>query len=485
MKADHPEDIEDIKELIAQTENEQVEFKETTGQLERGMETLCAFLNGEGGTVLFGITDKGKIIGQEVADVTKRSIAEAINRLEPTANVHVFYIPLPDSSKKIIALHVENSRDNRPFCYKSRPYYRVESVTSAMPQAVYNQLLIIRDEAKYRWELFENPKLSLQDMDENEILKTVRLGIECGRLPENTGNNLSIILEKFGLLVNGVLNNAAAVLFANSELIEYPQCLLRLARFKGTDKMVFMDNQRVQGNLFQLLDSAMTFIFKHLSLSGTTEALEREEHLTIPYKAIREGIINSLCHRQFRTPGGSVGIAIYDDRVEIENPGTFPHGWDMERMKSEHCSEPRNPLIANVLYKRKLLENWGRGISLMTEECRKANLPEPEFKLANGFVILVFRYGTNNHTSTMQVPHKHHISTIQVQSLLNIMEYNTYSVKEMMELLELKNRSYFSKEYLKPAVETGVIEPIFPDQPKSPKQKYRLTEKGKALLEKR
>ena len=136
MKADHPEDIEDIKELIAQTENEQVEFKETTGQLERGMETLCAFLNGEGGTVLFGITDKGKIIGQEVADVTKRSIAEAINRLEPTANVHVFYIPLPDSSKKIIALHVENSRDNRPFCYKSRPYYRVESVTSAMPQAV-------------------------------------------------------------------------------------------------------------------------------------------------------------------------------------------------------------------------------------------------------------------------------------------------------------------------------------------------------------
>ena len=85
----------------------------------------------------------------------------------------------------------------------------------------------------------------------------------------------------------------------------------------------------------------------------------------------------------------------------------------------------------------------------------------------------------------MQVPHKHHISTKQVQTLLNIMEYNTYSVKEMMELLELKNRSYFSKEYLKPAVETGVIEPIFPDQPKSPKQKYRLTEKGKALLEKR
>ena len=115
MKIDN---LEDIKNLIVQTENEQLEFKETTGQLERGMETLCAFLNGEGGTVLFGVTDKGKIIGQEVADVTKRCIAEAINRLEPTATVQVSYIPVSDSNKKIIALYVDDSRLNRPFCYK-------------------------------------------------------------------------------------------------------------------------------------------------------------------------------------------------------------------------------------------------------------------------------------------------------------------------------------------------------------------------------
>lgn len=476
--------FENIKSLIVQTENEQVEFKETTGQLERGMETVCAFLNGEGGTVLFGVTDKGKIIGQEVADVTKRNIAEAIKRLEPTVSVQVSYIPLSDSNKKVVVLYVEESRLNRPFCYKGRPYYRIESVTSIMPQAVYNQLLMVRDEAKYRWELLENTKLSVQDLDDNEILKTVRLGIECGRLPENTGNDVPVILERFGLLANGVLNNAAVVLFANRELIEYPQCLLRLARFKGTDKMVFMDNQRVQGNLFKLLDAAMAFLFKHLSLSGVTESLEREERLTVPYKAIREGVINSLCHREFRTPGGSVGIAIYDDRVEIENPGTFPRDWNMEKMKSEHCSEPQNPLIANVLYKRKLLENWGRGISLMIEECQKANLPEPEFKLSHGFVVLVFRYKEDNRTSTVQVPHKYHISTTQVQALVNMVECNTYSVMEMMELLGLKNRSYFTKEYLKPALEMSMLEPIFPDRPKSPKQKYRLTEEGKALIKK-
>ena len=66
------EDLDIVKRLIAEKEGGLVEFKETTGQLERGMETLCAFLNGNGGTVLFGVNDKGKIIGQEVSDKTKR-----------------------------------------------------------------------------------------------------------------------------------------------------------------------------------------------------------------------------------------------------------------------------------------------------------------------------------------------------------------------------------------------------------------------------
>ena len=462
------DNLEDIKERIAQTENEQVEFKETTGQLERGMETLCAFLNAEGGTVLFGITDKGKIIGQEVADTTKRSIADAINRLEPTAIVQVSYISIPDNNKKVVVLHVEESRLNRPFCYKGRPYYRVESVTTTMPQSVYNELLMLRDGAKHRWEVFGNPDFTLQDIDENEVLKTVRLGIEYGRLPENTGNNIPVILEKFGLLKNGILNHAAAVLFANREMVEYPQCLLRLARFRGTDKMVFIDNQRIQGNLFTLLDAAMAFIFKHLSLSGITEELEREEHLTIPYKAIREGVVNSLCHRIYRTVGGSVGIAIYDDRVEIENP--------------EHCSEPQNPLIANVLYKRKLLENWGRGISLMTEECKKAGLPEPEYKLGGGFVVLVFRFAKSDPTSTRQVPDKHPTSTRQVESLIRLIGKNLYSVKEMMGMTQLKDRENFLNNYLNPSIDAGWVEPLYPHQPKHPKQKYRLTEKGKKYL---
>ena len=478
--------IDDIKRLTVKSEGVDIEYKETTGQLERGMETLCAFLNGNGGVILFGVSDKGKIIGQDLADSTKRSIAEAINRLEPLVSIDVAYVSIPNTEKFVIALYSGEKHVQRPFTYKGRPYQRVESVTTIMTQESYNQLLMQRDGTRFRWETFGNNKLQVSDLDMDEIAKTVRLGIECGRLPETIGGETNAILEKFGLMEHGMLNNAAAVLFANRELIDYPQCLLRLARFRGTDKSEFIDNQRIQGNIFVLLDAAMAFIFKHLSLSGTIEGLEREEQLAIPYKAIRECIINALCHRQYRSAGGSVGIAVYDDRVEIENSGSFPKDWDLEKMRSEHRSEPTNPIIASVLYKRKLLESWGRGIGLIIDECRKANIPEPKFETDNGFVIVTYKYRTSPQvpykypTSTAQVPYKYRTSTVQVNQLINLIGNNTLSVKEMMELLELRHRENFLNVYLNPAIESGVIEPIYPDQPHHPKQKYRLTNKGKS-----
>ena len=216
------ENLDIVKRLIDEKENGEGAVHETTGQLERGMETLCAFLNGNGGTVLFGVNDKGKIIGQEVSDKTKRDMAEAINRLEPVAMVRISYAPLPDSEKKVIIFRVEDSTLNRPFCYKGRPYMRVESATTTMPQTAYNDLLLQRDGNRYRWELLENRNLTLQHLDTNEVLKTVRLGIECGRLPEDTGTDVPAILGKFGLLKDGVLNNAAAVLLENMRIWNIP-----------------------------------------------------------------------------------------------------------------------------------------------------------------------------------------------------------------------------------------------------------------------
>ncbi|MGM9844038.1 MAG: ATP-binding protein [Muribaculaceae bacterium] len=474
--------FESLARLIEGKENGQVEFKETTGQLERSMETICAFLNGNGGTILFGVADNGKIIGQEVSDKTKRDIVEAISRIEPMTKVETSYVTLPDSGKKIIVLHVEKAEKGRPFTYKGRAYMRVESVTTTMPQSKYNELLIQREQVNHGWETYPNHRLKISDLDEDEIFKTVRLGVQSGRLPETTGFEVSVILEKLNLIEDGMLKNAAAVLFAKGRLVDYPQSLLRMARFKGYDKSVFIDNQRIHGNVFQLLDAAMSFIFKHLALSGTTETLEREELLEIPYKAIREAVVNSLCHRNYREEGGSVAIAIYDDRVEIENPGTFPSGWDIDRITSEHSSKPSNPLIADTLYIRQVLENWGRGIRLMIDECRNVGLPEPEFRIAQDEVKVIFKRIVTGQATGQPTGQATGQPTRQVYSLIRCLGRQELSVKEIMKKMSLKGRYNFLKLYLYPALEETLVEQTHPDRSNHPNQKYRLTSKGKGYL---
>lgn len=483
MKIDN---LEDIKHLIVQKESEQIEFKETTGQLERGMETLCAFLNGTGGVVLFGVTDKGKIIGQDLSDKTKRDIVEAIRRIEPLTVIKISYTAIPDTNRYVIALHADPQLTARPFVYKGRAYHRMESVTSIMPQEKYNRLLLQRG-GKYGWEAIINENLKIENLDSNVIRGAVRMGVESGRLPETTMiEDIPLILGKFNLSSDdGKLKNAAAVLFGKN-LSDYPQCLLRMARFKGLNKDEFMDNQRVHGNIFELLDAAMAFFFKHLSLSGKVEKLYREEELAIPYKALRESCVNSFSHRLYHKPGSSVSIAIYDDRVEVTNSGTFPEDMTLERLLGPHDSEPQNPVIANVLYKSKVLESWGRGIGLMISECRRVGLPDPEFHSDGSFVQVVFRYVRDtvgqNPTVTPQLPHSHPTVIPQVEKVLAAIGGDTYSAKEIMESMGLKDKRNFLKNYLYPGIELNLVEPLYPEQPKHPKQKYYLTKKGKTLL---
>ena len=400
--------------------------------------------------------------------------------------IEIFYTAIPDTNKYVIALCVDPQLSARPFAYKGRAYHRMESVTSAMPQEKYNLLLLQRG-GKYGWEAIINEDLRIENLNENLIRGAVRMGVESGRLPETTTiEEIPLILEKFDLSSgDGKLKNAAAVLFGKN-LSDYPQCLLRMARFKGTNKDEFIDNQRVHGNIFELLDVAMAFFFKHLLLSGKVEKLYRDEELTIPYKALRESCINSFSHRLYHKPGSSDSIAIYDDRVEITNSGTFPEDMTLERLLGPHDSEPQNPIIANVLYKSKVLESWGRGIGLMISECRRVGLPDPEFHSDGAFVQVVFRYVRDtvgqNFTVTPQLPHSCPTVSPQVKKVLVAIDGNTCSAKEIMESMGLKDKSNFLENYLYPAIGLKLVEPLYPEQPKHPKQKYNLTEKGKTLL---
>jgi len=346
-------DLSFVVSLVGQKESLSVEFKSSTGQLERGMETLCAFLNGDGGTVVFGVEDDGKIVGQHVADKTKRQIAECLRQFEPFPLVDVDYV-LVDADRYVVILSVANNRE-KPYLYRGRAFVRLESTTSTMSQRQYDDLLSLRNLPLVRWEIQLNEKLTVSDLDEEEVLRTVKVGVEKGRLPEVAySNNVSEALTRMNLMCDGQLTNAAFVLYAKTGHVDYPQCLLRLACFAGITKDVFVDQRRVEGNVFRMLDEAMQFCFKHLSLSGEVKGLVREERLSIPYKALREAIVNALCHREYQTVGGSVGVAVFDDRVEVSNIGHFPSRMKLDNLIESAQSIPYNPLISKGFYYREL-----------------------------------------------------------------------------------------------------------------------------------
>ena len=118
--------------------------------------------------------------------------------------------------------------------------------------------------------------------------------------------------------------------------------------------------------------------------------LVRDEYLEVPAEALREVVLNALCHRQYERYNLTIGIAIYDDRIEIENPGILPPQITPENILQPHISYPYNPLIANVLYSTTYIENWGAGVKRIMEACQKRGIPSPTWTINGGFVVVTF-----------------------------------------------------------------------------------------------
>jgi len=383
--------LDELKRLVSQGESDTVELKKSTAQLRRAVETLCGMLNGSGGVVLLGVAPNGRIVGQEISDKTLREVADILGKFEPPAAINQTRVDI-EHDKEVLVLEAIPNPELRPYVFDGRPYQRVGSTTSVMPQEVYQRLLIERTHSRMRWENQSAQGHSLSDLDHEEILRTVRLGIAAGRLPESTGGDIADILTRLELIKNNRLNNAAVVLFGTRFMPDFPQCQLRMARFRGIDKSEFLDQRQIEGHAFFLLNEAMLFLRRHLPMAGRVVPglFEREDEPLFPIEALREALVNAFCHRDYTIVGSAVSLAIYDDRLEIWSDGTLPFGLKPEDLKREHSSRPRNPLIANVFYLRGVIERWGRGTQRIVELCVKAGHPEPEFGEQAGSVWVRF-----------------------------------------------------------------------------------------------
>ena len=157
--------IDDIKKLIASDESRTLELKKTTGELKDGMHSACAFLNTEGGWLIFGVAPSSlKIIGQEVAG------------LEPAVDVRVAYVDVPERpGYQIIAMHFDGwVWGERPHTFHGCPYYKVESTTKVMPQDMYDERIRAHQPQLYAWERLAADGVTLADLNENLIRNGIR-----------------------------------------------------------------------------------------------------------------------------------------------------------------------------------------------------------------------------------------------------------------------------------------------------------------------
>ena len=385
--------IEDLTSIAADGESEGVEFKKSTGELEAAARTVCAMLNGRGGVVLLGVGDAGNFVGQEVSAGTQLKITRTLQRIEPYVLLRPDVVPLNDA-RSVIVVSVPGG-ESVPYTYGGRPYVREGAVTRRMPQGRYEQLLEERMHPRQRWELMPAHEFGLGDIDHAEVTRTVEAAILRGRMDEPGTRDMARLLRGFGVMRDGQLLNAAVALFGKQDrmLPYYPQCLLRMARFRGTTKNEFEDNKQVYGHAFDLFVEAQRFLRQHLPVAGRIMPglYERVDDPLYPPEALREALVNAICHRDYASASGSLGLAIYDDRLEISNAGRFRFGLTPEDMVREHASRRWNPLIAEVFFRRGLVELWGRGTLKMGELTKKAGLALPEFEEQTGTVIVRFR----------------------------------------------------------------------------------------------
>lgn len=323
-----------------------------------------------------------------------REIANELNKIEPPAHLEIYYISA-NKNKSVIVIQVE-ANHHAPYIYDGRAFLRNQSTTSRMPQHLYEQLLVARGHLDYSWEGIVAPGYTLDDLDHEEIFKTITDGIQENRIPASAQkDDVKGILQRLQLMKGNQLKNAAVALYAKQESLDFVQCTIKMARFKGTTKLgEFIDNKQIKDNCFKLLEASDKFLKNHLPISSHFKAnqFKRIDTPALPVMAVREALINAICHRDYSDRASDISLAIFDDCLEIWNSGLLPKNLTFEDLKRQHDSQPRNPLIANAFYVRGYIEKWGNGTNMMIDVCKDEGLPEPKFSQRTGGLAIIFKF---------------------------------------------------------------------------------------------
>jgi ATP-dependent DNA helicase RecG len=361
-----------IKSIIGKGESETVEFKESFSK--EALVAIGAFANTKGGTVLVGVNDAGKVVGVTLGKETLKNWANDVSMsTEPRMipDIEEAYV----EGKLVVLINIV-SHPIKPVSVKGKYYRRVGKS---------NRQMNARDVADMHyqsvdmsWDLTLARDYALKDLDMEKVRWYIKEAKETGRRPTGPEEMPMDVLEKANLVKDGTPTWAAVMLFGKKEGRYNWPSEIHCGRFKGETEVI--DDRMSLGSLFDQVDDAMEFVQKNINVKFVmTGRPAREQVWDYPLKAVREAIINAVCHRDY-TISSDVEVRIYDDELMIWSPGKLPFGISIEELFRKHPSILRNKGIGKALFEVGWIEQWGTGIGKIRDLCRAAGLPEPVFE---------------------------------------------------------------------------------------------------------
>ena len=308
-------------------------------------------------------------------------------------------------------------------------------------------------------------------------------------------------LLSFGLVTDeGYLTNAGA-LFADDCWLS--QSRLYCTRWDGLEKSDAINDAEYKGNILLLLREAMNFVKSNTKKGWEKLPNGRKNKPEYAERAVLEAMVNHFIHRDYTVMGGEVHLDIYVDRIAVTSPGGMYSGQQVQDVPLEDISSlRRNPVLADVMAQLDYMEKRGSGLKRIFNETKGLEKykegRDPVFKSSTSqFMTIIYSVdykdagkdtGKDIGKDTGKDASKDTIVTnrpdIYVQKLIKVVGNRTLTVKNMMELLNLKGADNFRKRYLKPAIKDGFVTLLYPDNITKKGQAYYLTELGKTLIEK-
>lgn len=368
----------ELNNLISQRESEQLEIKSNFGS--DVVQTLVAFANSRGGEVYIGISDHNRILG---VDIQPETVQNWINEIKSKTTPQI--IPEAEvitiENKSVIVFKIQEY-PIKPVSTRGRYYKRVHNSNHLLSTSEVVDMHL--QSFNTSWDYHLNSEYSVKEISLNKVQAVIdSLNSEGTRVTEDP---LSFLV-KHDLIRNGSLTNAAYLLFKERLSV---MTTVELGRFQ--DDITIKDSHRTKDDILTQVDQIMSFVQKHINkevvVTGEARNVQRWQY---PLEAIRETVMNMIVHRDYRSSSDSI-LKIYDSKIEFYNPGCLPQSITVnDLLSNNYKSVPRNKLIADFFKSIGLIEKYGSGIRRILDGCKKAGLPNPEFKnISDGFMVTFF-----------------------------------------------------------------------------------------------